>query len=101
MKTNPLLAFACAIVIFTFPLSAGLLGDSFYVVIQNNSQGQHVRGWISNGAPKNSEGAYVFEPIGLKCEFRIPTGTAMVISVGSNKAKAQQILSAQLNNPDL
>jgi hypothetical protein len=69
---------------------AGWFSDTdFYVVVQQTPSGQFVDGWVVQGAPKNSNGVYIFTIYWTKIEKRIPIQSAVVTKIGPDENKAR------------
>ena len=76
---------------------AGWFSTDYYVVVQRNADGKMFAGWITEGAPKNDNGTYVFIPMKwypkkLGTETRIAIQGTTVIKSGSDFTDALKLL---------
>jgi hypothetical protein len=73
---------------------AGWFSDSdFYVIEQQSPYGKLIDGWVSQGAPKNVSGVYIFTIYGTKIEKRIPIQGTVVTCVGTKAEYGYKMLS--------
>ncbi len=95
MKTLHLLL-AALLLFWVTPIHAGWFSeDAYYVIIQRNSSGVYLSGWVSKGLPTNNNGVYVFMPCRSKYEIRVPVQTVTLIKAGTSQIKAFDILAGQ------
>ena len=91
-------ALTCLFLVLSADLKAGwFFRDHFYVVVQKNSSGEYLRGWVVEGLPKNENGIYVFTPYAFadKNEIRISTVGVTIIDAGSKLTDATRIWGEQ------
>src|SRR5258708_328572 len=93
------LVVACLFLCFMADCDAGLFSDTdFYVVVQQTPGGKFIDGWVVQGAPKNSDGVYIFTLYETKVEKRVPIQSAVVTKIGSDASVARRWLQVQIED---
>ena len=90
-----------ALLSLAFPADcdAGWFSDTdFYVVVQQSPGGKFIDGWVAQGAPKNSDGVYIFTLYQTKVEKRVPIQSAVVTRIGSDATVARRWLQVQIED---